>query len=259
MKNSAVSIITLAALVYGGLCGYLYLAQRSLIYFPTPEVDNPHAEALRLESGGETLKVWRLGAASEHAVIYFGGNAEDVSMNTPDFLRHLPEFTVYLVNYRGYGGSTGRPAEDALYADALAVYDFVDERHARVSTIGRSLGSGVATYLATSRDLERLVLVTPYDSIDRLAQASFPIFPVSLLLKDRYDSLGRAEGINVPTLLLIAGNDGIIPAKHSQALAAAIDPELVDAIVIDDATHNTISYAPEYSAALSAFLRSGAR
>lgn len=259
MKNSAVWIITLAALVYGGGCAYLYAAQRAFIYFPTPEVDNPLAEELRLDSGGETLKVWRLGAVTDHAVIYFGGNAEEVSMNTPDFLQHLADFTVYLVNYRGYGGSTGRPVEAGLYADALAVYDFVDDHHGRISSIGRSLGSGVATYLATARNLERLVLVTPYDSIDRLAQASFPIFPVSLMLKDKFDSLGRAESIDVPTLLLVAERDGIIPAKNSQALAAAIDPDLVDVIVIDDATHNTISYAPGYSAALSAFLRSDAR
>lgn len=259
MKKSAVSIITLAALVYGGLCAYLFATQRSLIYFPTPEVDNPLAEEIRLDAGGATLKIWRLGAGSDHAVIYFGGNAEQVSMNTRDFLHLLPEFTVYLVNYRGYGGSTGSPAEAALYDDALAVYDQVADQHARISTIGRSLGSGVATYLATARDLERMVLVTPYDSIHRLAQASLPMFPVSLMLKDRFDSLARAGDIDVPTLLLVAENDGVIPARHSEALAAAIDPRLVEVVVVRSATHNTIQDVPEYGLALTRFLRSAPR
>ena len=82
-----------------------------------------------------------------------------------------------------------------------------------------------------------------------------PVFPVSLLLKDKFDSLARADRIDIQTMLLVAERDGIIPAKHSEALAAAIDPALLELIVIEDATHNTIGNAPEYSAALATCLR----
>ena len=254
MKQSAVSVFLLILIVYAGFCGYLYLTQRSFIYFPVPEARDVPAEDLRLRHGDETLQVWHLSPGRADAIIYFGGNAENVAMNIPDFSRLFPAYSVYLVNYRGYGASTGRPSEQALYDDALRVYDHVSESHERISIIGRSLGSGVATWLATNRPTERLVLVTAFDSIARVAQASFPIFPVSLLLQDRFDSAARADRIRSPTLIVIAARDEFIPRHSSEALAAAIDPRLVSVTVIDDASHNTISNFPDYEKALGEFL-----
>lgn len=253
MNNSFASVIIIILLAYAGFCAYLYLAQRSFIYFPVPESRNVQAEDLRLENGDATLQVWQMGPGRQDAIIYFGGNAEEVAMNVPDFARLFPEHAVYLVNYRGYGASSGKPSEAALYDDALRVYEHVSERHDEVSVIGRSLGSGVATWLATNRPTERLVLVTAFDSIARIAQSSFPIFPVSLLLKDRYDSVSRAGRIRAPTLILIAERDEFIPLRSSEALAAAIDPQLVSVRVIEGATHNTISNFPEYVRALGEF------
>jgi hypothetical protein len=255
MKGSIVWIISVILIVYLGLCGWLWLRQRSLIYYPTPSVNNPLAEELLLESDREVLQIWRVSQGNEHAVIYFGGNAEDVSQNSAEFLRYLDDLTVYLVNYRGYGGSSGSPAESGLFLDALSVYDFVARQHAEISVIGRSLGSGVATYLAAARTTNRLVLVTPFDSLDRVAQAAFPLFPVSLLMQDRFDSLGRASRIRVPTLIMIAEHDEIIARGHSENLAAAIDPSLLEVRVIDGAGHNTIGSLPQYERLLSAFLR----
>ncbi len=249
------SIVTTVILVYAAFCAYLYLAQRSFIYFPTPEARNVTAEDLRFELDGEIVQVWRLNADGDDAIIYFGGNAEDVALNIGQFTSLLPGKAIYLVNYRGYGASTGRPTETALVADALALYDRVSPSHGKISVMGRSLGSGIAAQLAASRNVERLVLITPFDSMVNVARSAYPIFPVSLLLKDRYDSLSRAKDISSPALILIAGRDEFIPMKSSRNLAAALKSGMTTVTVIDDAGHNTIQNYRQYASALAEFLR----
>lgn len=249
------SILVTVSLVYVACCAYLYVAQRSFIYFPTPPATNVAARDLRLEVDGATVQVWAHNEDDRDAIIYFGGNAEDVSLNIGQFSRIFPDKAIYLVNYRGYGASTGRPSETALIADALAVYDHVTPMHDGISVIGRSLGSGVAAQLAASRKVARLVLITPYDSMVSVAHSAYPVFPVSLLLKDRYESSSHAGNITVPTLLLIAGRDEFIPMKSSRRLAAALQPGLTTVSVIEDAGHNTIQEYKGFSTALAEFMR----
>ena len=246
-------VLLLLGLIYAGFCAYLYVAQRSFIYFPVPETPNGVANDLRLDVRGATLQIWQLQAEKQEALIYFGGNAEDVSQNIQQFVGLFPEKAIYLVNYRGYGASTGIPTEAALIEDARIIFDHVSQSHTGISIVGRSLGSGVAMALAAEKIPERLVLITPFDSMVRLAQSSFPIFPVSFLLKDRYDSLSYAGSISMPTLLLIAERDEFIPIQHSKNLAAAIEPSTVT--VIEDATHNTIQDYDRYAHSLGGFLQ----
>jgi len=255
MKSSGMWILSTVILLYIGCCGYLYVAQRSFIYFPTPESRNPAAEDWRLNLEGATVQVWRLAAEKEDAVIYFGGNAEDVAQNIGQFARIFPDKAIYLVNYRGYGASTGVPSEAAIVSDAQAIFDHISPVHSNISIVGRSLGSGVAMFLAATRNAERLALVTPYDSIAKLAQSSFPFFPVSAMLKDRYDSLSHASSISIPTLILIAEQDEFIPMKSSRNLAAALDPSMTTVNIIENATHNTIQNFDQYTRALGKFLR----
>lgn len=249
------SILSTVLLVYVGCCAYLYLAQRSFIYFPTPESRYAAAEDLRLDFDDATVQIWRLAADYEDAIIYFGGNAEDVGLNIGQFSRIFPNKAIYLVNYRGYGASTGAPSEAAIAADALAIYDHISPAHSNISVIGRSLGSGVATMLAAARNVERLVLITPYDSMVKVAQSAYPIFPVSALLKDRYDSLSHAGNISIPALFLIAERDEFIPMKSSRNLAAALNPSLTTVNVIENARHNTIQNFDQYTTALAEFLQ----
>jgi len=255
-----VTVISIAVLIYAGFCVFLYASQRSALYYPTPEVHVMDAADLRLESDGEKLKIWRLAdAGGPNAIIYFGGNAEDVSANIRDFSNIFPGHAVFLVNYRGYGGSTGSPSEAGFYKDALAVFDEIRSRHTNISIIGRSLGSAVASYLASVRDIDKLVLVTPFDSIENVAKKAFPVFPVSLLLKDKFNSVGHVAGIAAPVLVVIAENDEIIPRRHSDALAEAFPEAQVTVEIIRDAGHNTIGMFPRYSSVLNMFLAIHAR
>ena len=249
------TVISIAVLIYAGFCVFMYTSQRNAIYYPTPETHVPEVEDLRLESDGETLKIWRIAHADgASAIIYFGGNAEDVSGNIPEFRFMFPQHNVYLVNYRGFGGSTGAPTELGLYTDALAVFDEIASRYTNIAVIGRSLGSGVATYLATQRDIDRLILVTPFDSIENVAKNAMPILPISLLLKDKFDSAGRVADINAPVLVVTAENDEVIPRRHSDALARAFPDTQVTVEVIADTGHNTIGASPHYARVLDRFL-----
>jgi uncharacterized protein len=242
MRETGLRLLYLAILSYAIFCVYLYLAQRSFLYFPTPETRLPQAASIVLQSDGETLRIWARPRDGPGAVIYFGGNGEDVAANFDDFARAMPGRAIYLVNYRGYGGSTGAPSEAALFRDALAVYDWAARKHSDLAVIGASLGSGVA------------VLVTPYDSLANVAQEKMRLFPVSLLLRDRFDSASRVPGVAAKTLILIAGEDEMIPRARSEALAAKFPAGQAKIEVIRGATHNGIAADPAYLRLIGAFL-----
>lgn len=242
-----------------GLC-IVYLAvglllrinQRKLLYFPTKSIAHPYGRRV-FKNDQQLIEVIVLNKGQSRGLLYFGGNGESVVYNVPDFGKIFPDYTVYLVNYRGYGGSTGAPSEQALYADAQHIYDTVKKSHSAIAVIGRSLGSGVATYLASTRALSKLALVTPYDSIQSVAQGRFPIYPMALLLQDKYDSLGRVPAIKVKTLIIIAENDTVIPLKHSKRLAAAFPAEQILVEQVMNVGHNTLSEDKSYYALLSRF------
>ena len=184
--------------------------------------------------------------AGPKALIYFGGNAEDVSANLSSFSAAFPDRALYLMHYRGFGGSTGKPSEKLLHADAAALFDAVHGEHANVALVGRSLGSGVAIRLATVRPASRLVLVTPYDSIEGIAANQFPWFPVRWLLTDKFASVRYAPAIRVPTLILQAEIDEVIPAASPARLHAAFAPGTASLVVIRGVGHNNISDTAQY-------------
>ena len=247
-------MVFLAAVSYLAMCVFLYSRQRSMIYYPTYPTNSGEAEVIWLSHQGQSLKVWHIPGSSDRALIYFGGNAEDVAMNIPQFKRLFPEYSIYLHNYRGYGGSTGSTSEAALFSDAAALYDHIRTKHREIVLVGRSLGSGVAVFLASEEKVSRLVLVTPFDSMVNLARGYYWLVPVSLLLKDKFDSLSRVARLATPTLVLIAEHDEVIPRKRADALVSALKPEMTRVEVIEGAGHNTIGSYPQYEKALTTFL-----
>lgn len=249
-----IKILILLFVLYLIACLLLYIKQRDLLYFPTPEVRSTQAEAIWINSHQQRLKLWQIHQKNP-AIIYFGGNAEAIEDNFVGFDQALAEHSVYLANYRGFGGSTGSPSEQALFEDALAVYDQIKDKHSSVSVIGRSLGSGVAVYLATQRHIDRVALITPYDSIKNVAKSHYPIFPVSLLLKDHFDSLSRSGLLTQPILVLLADHDVTVFRKNSENLIASLKPELLETKIIEDSDHGNISSHTEYFSSLSQFFR----
>lgn len=231
----------------------LYSFQRGFIYFPT-HVVNHDFEEIEFENDGEKIRLISLNRTAKNAVLYFGGNAESVAYTAQEFEHNLPSFSVYLVNYRGYAGSSGFPSEQGLYSDALSIYDKLDSQYANVFVFGRSLGSGVATYLASKRPIPKLVLITPFDSIQSVAQKQFPYFPMSILLKDKFDSAGRASKITSDTLVIVAKNDTIVGQEHSENLITKLKEINPTVVVIERAGHNDISDSAQYYNAIRGFL-----
>jgi uncharacterized protein len=241
-----VSLLALAALLYLGACTGLYVFQRSLIYFPQPAVFANPASRMKLAVDGAELQLSVRPHAGPNAVIYFGGNAEDVSAGLPEMSAAFPDSAVFLMHYRGYGGSSGAPSEQALQQDALVLFDQVHAAHPHVVVVGRSLGSGVAVRLATQRPVARLVLVTPYDSLQDLAAAQFPFFPVRWLLADKYESGRYAPLVTAPTTIVAAERDEVIPRSSTDQLHARFASGVAKFIVLPGTGHNTISGNPLY-------------
>lgn len=240
-----ITLVAVAAALYLAACAALYFLQRSMIYFPQP-VSTEAGRRMTLRSGGVDLAISIRERAGPGAVVYFGGNAEDVSANLPELAQAFPDRALYLMNYRGYGGSAGSPTEAALQEDGLALFDMARRNHEDVVVIGRSLGSGIAVRLAAQRPVSRLVLVTPYDSLQALAAAQFPLFPVRWLLADKYESNRHAHLVTAPTTLVMAEHDEVIPRASTESLARRFAPGVARLTVVPGTGHNTVSAHPLY-------------
>ena len=257
-------VLLAVALAVGGGLGLLVLFQDSMLFFPQPlagpgPAPDERIEEVRLDAGeGVRLHGWfvRAKAAPAPLVIYFGGNAEEVSWLAGS--ARLPAgWSLLLMNYRGYGRSTGRPGERALFRDALLVYDYAASRadvdRRRIVAMGRSLGSGVAVHLATQRALAGVVLVTAFDSMAAVGQRHYPFLPVRWLLRHPFDSLSRASGIHAPMLCLAAGRDVVIPPVHAARLYERwAGPKRWREFPMAD--HDGISAEPDYWPTIGAFL-----
>jgi pimeloyl-ACP methyl ester carboxylesterase len=221
--------LILIAVIALGVPAAAWLAQERLIFFPQPVVSTAHlpARASPLEvvaADGTRLRGWIVKgtAAPAPTVIYFGGNAEEVSWTLAD-ARWPREWTLVGLNYRGYGASEGVPGEPALTADALAIYDAVARREdidpRRIVVFGRSLGTAIAAHLAAERpNVAGAVLVSPFDSLAAIGRKHYPFLPVSLLLRHRFDALPDAQRNTMPLLAIVGASDSIIPAERSRAL-----------------------------------------
>jgi pimeloyl-ACP methyl ester carboxylesterase len=263
MRASRLLFAVLAALMLLGACRTL---QNALLFQPRPlagPVPSPPAgwrvEALAIERpDGATLRGWRVSppSASPRAVLYFGGNAEEVSWLVASADRFGGR-AVVLANYRGFGGSDGKPSEEALAGDAIAWHDRVARdaggAPVAVAAMGRSLGTGVAIRLAAERAVDRVVLVSPYDSIAAVAAHHFPAALVRAVVVDRYDAAALAPRLAMPMLAVVAPRDEVIPVERSRALVDAWGgPKRV--VEIARAGHNDLQADPAYWREIGAFL-----
>lgn len=246
MPRTVVLLLAVITALYLGLCAALFVFQRALIYFPQPRSPGISATILTLPVADAQVLVSTRPHDGPDALIYFGGNAEDVSRNLPEFSQAFPNQAIYLLHYRGFGGSSGSPSEEALERDALALFDRVHAEHPNTVIVGRSLGTGVAIHLANQRPASRLILITPYSSLEDLAAIKMPLFPVRWLLKDKFESSKYAPRIRIPTLLIAAEHDEIIPRANTEKLYAQFSPGVASLKVIAGADHNSISQSPEY-------------
>jgi uncharacterized protein len=246
MSRTLLILVVVAIVFYLAFCALLFASQRSMIYYPQPPSPAIGASNFTLQTDGAQLQITAMPRNGPDAVVYFGGNAEDVNFSLPELTAAFPKHALYLMHYRSYGGSSGKPSEDALVADALVLFDKVKAEHPNVVVIGRSLGSGIAVHLASMRSVVRLILVTPYDSLVGLAAKQFPYFPIRWLMLDKFESWRYAEKITAPTLVIAAERDEVIPRSSTEALYARFHAGVATLRVVAGAGHNTISESPAY-------------
>lgn len=253
MARTLLSLLSVLAVAYLGLCAGLFLFQRFLIYFPQPRSPGSKGTVIALPNAEAKVLVSVRPHPGPDALIYFGGNAEDVAQSLPDLAATFPNHALYLLHYRGYGGSSGSPSEQALIDDGLALFDLAQTGHRRIIVLGRSLGTGVAVQVASLRPASRLILVTPYDSLLDLAARQYPYVPVRWLLRDTYTSWRYAPRVQAPTLILAAEHDEVIPRASTDLLATRFRQGLVSFQVVAGTSHNSIGESPQYLALLKTF------
>ncbi len=253
----AVKLLLFLAIAYLLVLGLVFFAQTALL-FPTRMV----AAAAPLAAGSTRLLFAGPGGEKLHgvhvrptrptpngrtAILGFGGNAWNADA-VAAFLHQLyPQADVVAFHYRGYRPSSGRPSAAALLADAPLIHDHLIEHlgASRIVAVGFSIGAGVAAHLASRRPLAGLILVTPFDSLESVASRHYRWLPAALLLRHRMSPIDDLSRSMVPTALIIAGRDTLIPPVHGEALARAV-PNLVLARTILDAGHNDIYQHPYF-------------
>lgn len=253
-KPAWLTMLGLPAVVYAGICGLMYAKQRDLIYYGQHTRVDPATTDFVLEREGVHLRGWAVNPSAPRPLLYFGGNAERIEQRREQLARVFPDRSVYLLAYRGFGASDGQPSEAALFGDALSFYDRVRAAHPgqTIDVIGCSLGSGVASHVASQRPVARLALVTPFDSLASVAQSHYPLLPVGWLVRDRFESARWLAGYRGPTLVLRAGLDQVIPAGNTDRLIAALaTPPRV--VAFSQADHSSIGAEPAFEQALREF------
>lgn len=231
-KYSAIVLATLFG-AYLILAAGIYSFQRDMLYDPDttrPDVKSvglQHLQEVELAtSDGLRLLAWYLPPpAGRPVVVYFHGNAGNLADRSRR-LRRIAEggLGVLIPEYRGYGGNAGEPTESGLLADARAAMDFVRQKGFgadRIVLYGESLGTGLATRIASEQSVAALILQSPYTSITAIAERRFSYLPVDFMLKDRFDSLSRMPWVRAPLLILLGDRDMIVPPELSRTLFAA--------------------------------------
>lgn len=260
-------MVLVAALIAYVLVGALvWLAQERLLFYPQPLGAAPSPppgwvmEQVSLKAGDGTVLAAVLvkpPGGRAPLVIYFGGNAEEVTAFAPLSQQLYGERAVLLVNYRGYGASAGTPGEKAMVADGLLIFDWAIRRAdidgARVALHGRSLGSGVAVQVAAARPARCVILTSPFDSARAVAQRVYRWLPVGLLIRHPFESGAHAPQSKMPLLVLMGDADAIIPMSHSMELAR-LWAGPVERRVFAGFGHNDIGVNPEYEEAIRRFL-----
>ncbi len=260
-----VGLMLLVGIVF---LGGLKLFSRKLLYFPTQvsksrlaylktNFDRVKEITIPIEGKG-SLHGWLIQKDLENLpiIFYFGGNAEEVSLNMEDFIQNI-DANVVMVNYRGFGQSNGSPEETVLKSDSLAIYDALVEKYninpGSAVAWGRSIGSSMACFLALERGLARLILTCLFDSIESVAANYYPGWLVGMVLKDKHRTIDFSSRITAKTLVLAAREDEVIPPKNTMDLYESLTGPK-ELVYIEGAGHNTISGFTAYHGAVNQFL-----
>ncbi|MFB6248308.1 MAG: alpha/beta hydrolase [Salinibacter sp.] len=248
MRTMTTTLLGLA-LSYGAIVGLAFVFQDQLLFHPsgrllaTPGDADMAYDTVRLDTDdGETLHGWWIPAAdvsrgtspdttAAHTLLFFHGNAGNISGRLESVQQfHNLGLNVLIVDYRGYGRSTGSPSEQGLYRDAAACWEHLTETRGippeAIVVFGRSMGGGPATWLAARRDPGAVILESVFTNVPDVGAHHYPFLPVRALATNQFDNEARVAEIEAPLLVIHSRGDRVVPFRLGREVyEAATEPK----------------------------------
>ena len=234
--RSILGIVAVVLVAYGGLCALMYLFQNRLLYFPWKTITSRPSDLgveyrdvrFRTEDG-LTLNGWfAQGEPGKPVVLVCHGNAGNLSNRVElIYVYRSLGYGVFVFDYRGYGESEGTPDEQGTYRDAAAAWDYLVDNSLvspkRIVLLGRSLGGPVAAWLAGRKRPAALILESTFTSVPDLAGSMYPLMPVRLLARNRYETIRHTRDVTCPVLVVHSRQDDVVPFTHGARLFQAAE------------------------------------
>ncbi|MEL0457422.1 alpha/beta hydrolase [Flavobacteriaceae bacterium SZ-1-7] len=229
----------------------LYFLQEKILFLPTTLEQNYqfefnyNFEELNFEtSDGAKLNALHFKIENPKGIIlYFHGNAGDLSRwgTIAEFFVEK-KYDVLIMDYRSYGKSTGKLSEKAFYNDAQLFYDYLLKHYdePEITLYGRSLGTGIATYLASKNKPKQLILESPYYSMVDVGKSRFPFLPVEMLLKYKFPTFKFVKNVSCPITMVHGTNDDIVPFNSAKKLFEVAPKTQAKFITVEGAGHNNL-------------------
>lgn len=251
--------------IYAILCGGLYFFQENLIFHPR---QLPQDYTFEFQNDFEEVWLDALDGARLHGlhftienpkgvIVYFHGNAGDLS-RWGELVQPLlkKQYNVVVMDYRGYGKSSGELTQEALYKDSLLWYAFAKAEYpnANVIAYGRSLGTTFATYVASKKEVSQLLLETPFMSIEDEAHSRFLILPTETLLKFKFPTVDFINQVKAPITIFHGTDDSVVDYNHGKELFEHIEQGAKQFIEVPDGGHNNLIEFAEFREGLSEVL-----
>ena len=253
--------ILVVAACYGLLVVVVYLMQARMLYLPdlpgrsidmTPADVGIEYEDVSIETtDGVSLHGWFIPGQSSHALLFFHGNAGNISHRL-ESIRQFRDLglSVFIIDYRGYGQSKGRTTEKGTYRDAEASWRYLTEDRgiadSEIVIFGRSLGASVAAWLAAKHQPRALIVESSFTSVPDIAQELYPWLPARWLSRLEHATRDYIGDVRCPVLIVHSRDDEIIPFHHGEAIfEAANEPRTFlpirgghnDAILLDQRSY----------------------
>ena len=221
---------------YTLLVAVVYLMQGRMLYLPnvagraltmTPGDVGMDYENVAIDTAdGVTLHGWFIAGRSSQVLLFFHGNAGNISHRL-DSIRQFQELglSILIIDYRGYGQSGGRTTEEGIYRDADAAWRYLTERRkisaGNIVIFGRSLGASAASWLAAQYQPLALILESSFTSVPDIARELYPWLPVRWISRFSHATLDYVRDVHCPVLVVHSRDDEIIPLHHGEAIFAA--------------------------------------
>jgi fermentation-respiration switch protein FrsA (DUF1100 family) len=269
MASLAAKIVLVVCLAYVAILGVLYVFQDRLIYYPqvgrnagtTPAARGIAYDEVAIRTDdGEILSAWWIPAPESRGVaLHLPGNAGNISHRIDYALMFRAlGFSTLLVDYRGYGKSTGKPSEEGTYSDADAAWRWLTEMREipgrDIVVYGESLGGGVSSWLASRYPPRALVLASTFTSAVELGAELYWFLPVRMISRFRYDTLTRLAAVHAPVLVIHSRADEIVPFAHGEQLYAAANAPKAFLEISGGHNDSAVFMRREWVEALGAFL-----